>query len=229
MNHLSKICVFLACVSLVSMGAQTFYKQSPETYLWLNALDNFICVFFLADWFNKLFKSESKKQFLKWGWIDFLLSIPATPGAWAAYPHALRFARCSRSLKYIVDFFSKHHQTNKFADCCIFCIAFIFFSAIAVFNCEKHVEGANIKNMSDSIWWTMATITTIGYGDRFPVSDIGRVVGGIVMIGGVGLYASFTGFVVSKFITDDRIDKILKENIEIKELLLSLKKVEETD
>ncbi len=229
MSHIPKICVFLACISLVSMGVQTFYKQTPEVYQWLNALDCFICIFFLYDWVFKFLVSDSKKKFLKWGWVDFLLSIPVGNGVWAAYPQLLRFARSARSLKYIVDFFSKDQKTNKFIDCCIFCAVFVVFSAIVVFNCEKHVEGANIKNLSDSLWWTFVTITTVGYGDRFPVSDWGRIVGVIVMIGGVGLYASFTGFVVSKFITDHRIDDILKENREIKELLSDLKKAKETN
>lgn len=91
-------------------------------------------------------------------------------------------------------------------------MAFIAFATIGVFNCEKNIDGANIKNLSDSIWWAMATITTIGYGDRFPVSDLGRFVAAFVMIGGVGLYASFTGFIVSKFINDDRIDQLLADN-----------------
>ncbi len=211
------------------MGAQTFYKQSPEVYRWLNLLDGFICAVFLADWGIKFQAAENKKKFLKWGWVDLCLSLPATQSFWAAYPQLLRFARCARSLKYIVEFFSKDQKTGKFVDCCIFCVAFVVFSAIVIFNCEKHVEGANIKNMSDALWFSIVSLSTVGYGDRFPVSDLGRVVGSIIIIGGVGLYASFTGFIVSKFITDDRVDQILEENRQIKQLLADLKKDAEKD
>ena len=65
----------------------------------------------------------------------------------------------------------------------------------------------------------MATVTTIGYGDRYPVSDIGRVIGGFVMIIGVGLYAPFTGFIVSKFVNDERVDQLVKDNDEMKKTL----------
>jgi len=75
------------------------------------------------------------------------------------------------------------------------------------------------KTLSDSLWWAMATVTTIGYGDRYPVSDIGRVIGGFVMIIGVGLYASFTGFIVSKFVNDERVDQLVKDNDEMKKTL----------
>lgn len=204
------------------MGWQTFYKLDASTYQLLNYLDTGICMVFLADWFQKLFSAQSKTAFLKWGWIDLLCSIPFTQALWIQYHTVIRLFRSFRAVKYIHDYFHADKGTSKFADCCIIGIAFIAFAAIGVFNCEKGVEGANIKNLSDSLWWAAATVTTIGYGDRFPVTDIGRFIASFVMIGGVGLYASFTGFIVSKFINDERVDHLVKENAEIKDMLQQL-------
>jgi len=212
---LSKFCCFLSFLLFFSIGWQTFYKLSPDTYSWLNQFDTFVCIFYISDWVDKWRTQKFSSKYLKWGWVDLLLCIPFTNAIWIQYHTVIRFFRALKAVKYIHDYFHTCTKTSKFFDVCIISIAFIAFATIGVFNCEKHVEGANIKNLSDSIWWAMATITTIGYGDRFPVSDMGRFFAGFVMIGGVGLYASFTGFIVSKFINDDRIDKLLDENIKL--------------
>lgn len=215
----SKFVLVCAFLNLINMGYQSFYKQTAEMYLYLNVFDTFVCCVFIFDWFKHLLRTDDKKKFLKWGWLDLLLAIPFTHGAWAKYHVVLRLVRCVKSLKYIYDYFSKDDKTSKFVDCCIIGLTFILFSSVAIFNCEKHYPDANIKNLSDSLWWAAATVTTIGYGDRYPVSDIGRLIGGFVMLCGVGLYASFTGFIVSKFMSDDRIDQMVKDNEEMKTLL----------
>ena len=221
MNSLihSKTGLFLSVITLFNMGFQTFYKQSPETYFLLNAIDSAICCLFFGSFLLVFFETSSKKGFLKKHWVDILLCIPFSNAIWMQYHSVLRLLRSIRSLKFIYDFMNKDEKSSKFVDCCVIGVAFILFSAIAVFNAEKHVDGANIKNLSDSLWWAMATVTTIGYGDRFPVSDIGRIIGGFVMILGVGLYASFTGFIVSKFINDERVDQLVKDNEEMKTML----------
>ena len=217
--YLSKFVLIFSILNLFNMGFQTFYKQTENVYFLLNVFDSFVCGIFINNWIVNFRNAKDKKAFLKWGWFDLLLSIPMPHSIWIQYHTVLRLIRSIRSLKYIYDYFSADEKTSKFVDCCFVGITFVLFSAIAVFNCEKHIDGANIKNLSDSLWWAMATVTTIGYGDRYPVSDIGRVIGGFVMIIGVGLYASFTGFIVSKFISDERVDELLKDNEEMKKTL----------
>lgn len=195
---------------------QTFWKQSAEVYTYLNLFDCFATMFLLGTWIIH-FPVRNKKDWKVW--LDLILCVPVFPGVWQHHHIILRFLRTLRSLKFIYEYFDSHVKTNKFVDCCLICFTFVFVSSILVFNCEKHVEGANIKNFSDSLWWAMATITTIGYGDRFPVSDLGRIVAAFVMIGGVGLFASFTGFFASKFADkkeDDEIKELYKEILEEK-------------
>ncbi len=212
----TKSLFFLSLLTLFLIGFQIFQKHSPTTYLVLNLTDFGISCFFLAHWLKSFFQSENKLNFLKWGWVDLLMAIPITPSLWTTYYPILRIIRILRSAKHIYYFFHHDTKTNKFFDCCAFCVGLIFVGAMLVFQCEKHVDGANIKNFSDSLWWTVATITTVGYGDKFPVSDAGRITAFIVMVFGVGLVASFTGFIVSKFIVDDRADKILEETKELR-------------
>ena len=63
-------------------------------------------------------------------------------------------------------------------------------SSAAVLNAERDAAGANILNYSDAVWWAMTSMTTVGYGDRFPVTGEGRVIAGCLMLVGIGLVGS---------------------------------------
>lgn len=68
---------------------------------------------------------------------------------------------------------------------------------------EKGIDGSNIHNAGDALWWAFVTITTVGYGDFYPVTYEGRIVAAVLMTAGVGLFGTFTGFVASWFLEED--------------------------
>jgi voltage-gated potassium channel len=65
---------------------------------------------------------------------------------------------------------------------------------------ESQSPDANIKTGGDSLWWAFVTITTVGYGDRFPVTTGGRLIGMALMVCGVGIFSVFTGFIANSFL-----------------------------
>jgi voltage-gated potassium channel len=75
----------------------------------------------------------------------------------------------------------------------------IAFSAIAILHCES-VPESNIKSPEDAVWWAVTTITTVGYGDRYPVTTEGRFIGALLMLVGVGLFGTLAGFIASWFL-----------------------------
>ena len=62
----------------------------------------------------------------------------------------------------------------------------IFFGGIGVYLVEHDHPGANITNLGDAFWWAIVTITTVGYGEYFPLTFVGRVIGVLVMLSGIG-------------------------------------------
>lgn len=74
------------------------------------------------------------------------------------------------------------------------------FGSIAVMYAERGASGSNIISASDALWWTYVTITTVGYGDLYPTTVSGRMVGIVVMLVGVGLFGVVTGFLANKFL-----------------------------
>ena len=73
----------------------------------------------------------------------------------------------------------------------------IFTSALATLDAERHEPGSSIRTFGQALWWALTTITTIGYGDTFPVSTEGRFIAALLMIGGVALIGVVTATLAS--------------------------------
>ncbi|MBM3854857.1 MAG: two pore domain potassium channel family protein [Verrucomicrobia bacterium] len=88
----------------------------------------------------------------------------------------------------------------------------IVTSSVAMLWFERG-EGANIRTAGDAVWWSVATVTTVGYGDRYPVTTDGRLVAGTLMIAGVGLFGALSGLVASLFLGNREDEKALAAEI----------------
>ena len=74
------------------------------------------------------------------------------------------------------------------------------FGAALMLAIEIRAPDGNITDASDALWYTYVTVTTVGYGDRYPVTNAGRVVGVLIMTVGVGLFGTLTGFLANAFV-----------------------------
>ena len=78
------------------------------------------------------------------------------------------------------------------------------FGTLGVLRLEQYAPGANIRSASDALWYAIVTISTVGYGDRFPVTTNGRVVGTLIIIVGVGIFGTFTGYLANLFLAPNK-------------------------
>ncbi|WP_306171340.1 potassium channel family protein [Porphyromonas gingivalis] len=85
---------------------------------------------------------------------------------------------------------------------------FLFIAILQVENAPT----SNITTAEDAIWWSYVTITTVGYGDKYPVTTEGRIIAMFLMTAGVGLFGTFTAYIASLFVSDNK-----KEETETKE------------
>jgi voltage-gated potassium channel len=72
-----------------------------------------------------------------------------------------------------------------------------FVAALAVLDAERHSPDANIVDFGDAIWWAVTTMATVGYGDRYPITGVGRLVAFGLMVGGIALLGTVTATVAS--------------------------------
>ncbi len=199
------------------------YSQSIEAIKLINLM---LSLIFLGDFLFRLHNSKSKSfYFFKGGgWIDLLSSMPI---ALARLLRMLRVVKVIKTVKTygfdnMVKEFSDDRANSTLLSVLFFLLLVFEFGAAFVLGAEKANPDANIKTASDAIWWTYVTVTTVGYGDKFPTTDIGRIMGALVMTAGVGLFGVLTGYLANAFLaprrksTDnepkDR-DTMLKEDI----------------
>jgi voltage-gated potassium channel len=103
-------------------------------------------------------------------------------------------------------------------------VLLVFVASLAVLQSERGYPGAHIVNFPDALWWSMTTITTVGYGDMTPVSSTGRVIAVLLMIGGISLVGSISATLASwivqrvtdedsagRMVTTAHIDQLLGE------------------
>lgn len=197
------VILILSLYVLISLAVDVFFHLPTEVSNILNILDNIICFVFLYDFIRDFYKAENKWTFLKWGWIDLLSSIPYLDffraGRLVRLFRLIRLIRAFRSSRLLLEFVFKKRTKGTFTTAAIVAILMLLFSSIAILMVETDPE-SNIKTAEDAVWWAFVTLTTTGYGDRYPVTTEGRMIAAVLMIAGVGLFGTFTGYIASWFV-----------------------------
>ena len=193
--------LMLCSYSLLTLALETFIHLPADDVVILDAVDNVVCGIFLMDFLVRFCIASDKLRFLSWGWIDLISSIPAIDMFRAGrLVRVIRILRVLRGIR-VARILANYLQNNR-ADGTILAVIFVsilvlVLSSVAILQVEQQVDGANITTPSDALWWAISTMTTVGYGDRFPVTTVGRVIAGLTMIGGVGLFGTLSGSVTS--------------------------------
>lgn len=219
------LCLF----ALAALGVETLTTVRPETRQVLEYADTAICLIFFADFCIQLARAPSRWGYLiRWGWIDLLSSIPMIDvlrvGRAARVLRILRVLRGLRSTKLLATFVLKRRAQDAFLAASLVTILLVVFSSIAILQFER-VQGANILSAGDAVWWSVVTLTTVGYGDRYPVTGEGRILATLLMTAGVGLFGTFSGFVASWFLRsgedqqETELQSVRAELVALRELL----------
>ena len=218
--------IFMIILSVYVLGAlfvDGMYDLSPEMDGLINQIDFIVCMIFMGDFFYRLHRAPSKLKFLRWGWIDFISSIPMLSvfrgGNVIRIVRIFRILRAFRSVKILLKYLLKSRTQNTLVSVGAISCMVAMGGSMAILRLEQAIPTGNIKTPSDALWWSIVTITTVGYGDRYPVSDGGRMVAAILMIVGVALFGTFTGFVASLFVEPD----IKREENEVHALAQQIK------
>ena len=216
--------LFILVISLFALGsltAELFFQLEPDTPHILNRIDNVLCVIFFGDFLCRLFWASSKKEYLQWGWLDLISSVPVPSGS--ILLQCFRLARLYRVIQIVRTFkgkqsvqelkenASEHRAQSTFLFVSILILATVLFGSIAVLHYEKTAKGSMITDAHDAIWWSIVTITTVGYGDCVPVTHGGRIVAMIMMLVGVVMFGAYTGFITAWFMGGE--NKKLKEHV----------------
>jgi voltage-gated potassium channel len=202
--------IFILLVSLLSVTNFVIAwipGIDPDSVNVLIVINFFLTIIFIADFLYRLFTASSKRHYFfhNWGWADLLASIPA-----------LRIFRLFRIFKayLLLNKYGagnilgqlKKHRAESVLFIVVFCVMLVIESgAFLILMAERAAPNANIQTASDAMWWVYVTITTVGYGDRYPVTNAGRLVGVMVMTMGVCLFGTLAGFIANKLLAPEEV------------------------
>jgi len=204
-NFFNLLIIVLSIYVLIALLIDTVFKLPPEISNLLSLVDNIICFVFIIDFCIRFYAADNKLKFMQWGWIDLISSIPTfdymRAGRLLRLIRLIRILRAFRSAKHLIEHIFVNRVKGTFTAVALIAVLMVIFSAISILQVEDD-PNSNIKTAEDALWWAYVTITTVGYGDKFPVTTSGRIIAAALMTVGVGLFGTFTGFLASWFVID---------------------------
>jgi voltage-gated potassium channel len=159
--------------------------------------------FFIIDFVRRLKLAEDRRAYLVGGhgWLDLISAFP-----FLRILRALRIGLTLRLFRRVggPDEFVRAYFADRAAGG-LFLVLFLAilvmeFGSLSVLWAERDAPAANIVSADDAVWYTIVTIATVGYGDQHPVTDLGRILGSIIIVIGVGVFGTLTGYLAQAFI-----------------------------
>ncbi|MFE7843750.1 ion transporter [Microbacterium sp. NPDC057407] len=194
----------LSLLSIVNLVLVYLFVKDPALQHILGAMNVLFSAIFLGDFLYRLRTARSAATyfFRRFGWADLLASLP--------FPQAkvLRLFRLTRVYRLLRELgprkiwasITKDRAGSALLVLLLMGILVLQFGSLLILRVEQYADGANITSASDALWYTMVTISTVGYGDQYPVTEAGRLIGTVIIIIGVGIFGTFTGYLANFFL-----------------------------
>jgi Ion transport protein len=197
--------VFVLGISMLSVFNLAFVilVRSADLDQVFVIMDGILTVVFILDLLRRLTVAQDRGRYMRkgYGWIDALAAFPVL--------RVLRLLRIARMLivmgrlggplNAFKAFFSNRAAGGLLS---VLLVAFLVleFGSLAILAVERGQPGANIETASDAVWYTLVTMATVGYGDYYPTSEPGRLIGSLIIVVGVGVFGTLTGFLANAFL-----------------------------
>jgi len=219
----------LSVISIALIAVEVLAPVTPEVSRVIGIVDTFICAVFFFDFTQCLIRAPNRKQYmLRYGWLDLLACIPSVEplraGRALRATRIIRLLRGLKSSRVLVSYFVAHKAISAFWTAILAGIVSLTFASIAIL----HVEGPHgtISTAGDALWWSIVTSTTVGYGDLYPTTMEGRLIGAMLMIIGVAILGVLTASIASMLVQREEpslteITALRSEIAELRELLRS--------
>jgi Ion transport protein len=194
----------LSIINLVLLYA--VQEKSLDTVL--EVMNAVFSVIFVADFLYRIVTAPSAGAyfFKHFGWADLLASVPVAQFKILRVFRLIRVYRLLREvgIRTIGRALSKDRAGSSLYILLLMGILVLEFGSLAMLRVEQGARGANITTASDAIWYTIVTISTVGYGDQYPVTDAGRFIGAGIIVVGVGIFGTFTGYLANFFLSPQK-------------------------
>lgn len=230
-KNLTEIIIsILAIVSIILVAVESLVNVAKETLVAIYIADGIICLVFAIDFILRLKDSGNKSAFMKSNGYEIIAMLPAVllyaVGTLPVIAVILRSVRIVRAVVVLARLRRVFATAGKFVKRSNLLTLFgitagiILIGALCAYTLDAGTPDAEITNFSDAIWWSISTVTTVGYGDVVPTSLAGRIMGMVLMVVGIGVMSAFISQ-VSATMVENRIRHNNREKDDFKTTLLN--------
>lgn len=169
----------------------------------LNVAEVVLWVVFAAEYLIRLVLTQDRARFL-------LHNIPDLVAVAVPVLRPVRVVRLARFVRAgaLVARTAEHAQVKLYmrvaVQATVIAVLVLFVGSVGMFDVERHAPNANIRTFGDAAWWAITTVTTVGYGDRYPVTTEGRLIAVSVMLTGIAILGVVTASIASWFVENLR-------------------------
>lgn len=192
------VIAILSLFSLTLLGFAALVKSESEVFRLIGFYDYGLCAIFFYDFVKQFRQAKNRtRYFFTYGWLDLLSSIPMIEALRIArFFRIFRVFRVIKSLGLLFNFLRSHKKSTLYGLVILLISLSVITSSVIVLFLEQHV--GNIKTAEDAIWWTFVSITTVGYGDHYPVTDWGKLFSVILIFNGLIAFGTVISFMNDK-------------------------------
>jgi voltage-gated potassium channel len=183
-------------VSILFLFADYLFPLTAIQRHYIYIFDFLVVVVLALDYSHRLYKAPRKRRFVTEHWYELPAMVPLFVTGSFGYLRFIEFFRLVRL--YNVLSILKGRELVLLASLSLISI---IFGALGVYLVESAHPNSNIKNIYDAFWWSVETITTVTYGEYYPVTAMGRVIAGVTMFAAIGFLWTFVGLVGSSLVT----------------------------
>jgi voltage-gated potassium channel len=199
--------IFVGALSVLSLvnivliyGMQ--YQQSRNV---VYVVDILLSGIFLIDFLVRLRRAKDKAGyfFRRFGWADLLASLPFPQVKILRVFRLIRVVRLMRQYgaRSMIRELFHDRAANALLTLLLIGILVMEFGSVAMLHVESTDPNANITSASDALWYCIVTMSTVGYGDQYPVTNPGREIGSLIIVVGVGIFGTLTGYLANLFLS----------------------------
>jgi voltage-gated potassium channel len=198
----------LIVISLVTFSIETLPVLSESTRYWLRLVEIVTVAIFTVEYIFRVFFANPKRQFVFsfFGIVDLLSILPfyISTGVDLRSVRAFRLLRLFRALKLVrySKAIQRFHRAliiarEELVLYFIVTIMLIYFAGVGIYFFENDSQPDKFQSVFHSLWWAVATLTTVGYGDVYPITVGGRIFTFLMLLIGLGIVSVPAGIVSS--------------------------------
>lgn len=209
----------LALAMIPLLLAPLMFRLSGSAEKALLTVDTFIWAIFTIDYVTRVYLSARRWHFIRTHIPDLVVVVVPMlrPLRILRSTRVLRVLRLARLGAFVTRGIREVRavlRSRGLNYVLLIGVALVFIAAGLMREFESDAEGANVKSYADALWWAATTVTTVGYGDRFPVTAGGRGVAVFLMVTGIALFGVLTATIAAYFVEEkepSQVDRRLEE------------------